>query len=190
MRSPRPLFLSLSLLVACALALAACGGDEEGTIPPESAAALLQSLDDARGERDQEDCQGIEDAAGNLRAQVEQLPDTVDAEVRTALEEGTDNLVGLADDPEECESAGTTGPSDQQTETTDTTTEFTEPTTPETTTEEEKEPPPEQPENEGGGENFGQGNQGGQPGGPNGGGPPESPPGQGEPPTGGTEGDD
>jgi hypothetical protein len=197
MRSPRPFFVSLSLLAACALGLAACGGgDEEGTIPPEAAAVLLQSLEDARGERDQQDCQGIADAAGNLSSQVDQLPDTVDPEVRAGLEEGAANLASLADDPEKCEPSGTTDEGGQQPEG-DTTDDFTETTPPPTETEtttEEAEEPPTQPENEGGG-NLGQGNEGGQPpsdSGPSGGG---GTPGGGEtpdeggvePPTGGTD---
>ena len=188
MRTPRRLLLSLSLVAVCALALGACGGDDEGTIPPENAAVMLQSLDDARGERERENCQGIEDAAGNLLAAIDELPDSVDSEVRTALTAGAENLQTLADDSDKCQSAGATGPSDQEPETT--TEEFTEPptTTTTTTTEEEVKPPPDQPSNEGGG-GLGQGDEGGRP--PPGGGPPGGgPPGGGGPPTGGVDDDE
>lgn len=182
MRS-RPLLSSLSLLLVCGLALAACGGDDEGTIPPANATAMLQSLEDAGNERDEGDCDGIADAAGNLETQIDELPSEVDPEVKTALLDGAKNLRTLAGETSQCEPSGPTGPSGQQTEPTtteETTTEFTEPTTTEETTTTEEEAPPEQPPNEGGG-GLGQGNEGGQPpsGGPDGGGPPA-------PPTGGT----
>jgi hypothetical protein len=182
---PRPLlvFLSLALGALCALALVACGSDDEGTIPPTNAQALLDDLEDAQAERDEQDCPGLVDAAGNLITDVGELPDTVDPEVRTALADGAQNLQDLANDESNCQPTGPTGPSGQQTETVEpTTTEaFTETTTTETTTTEEEpvEPPP-QPGNEG---NDGGGPPGGVPPGQDG-----TPPGQDDgPPTGGTE---
>jgi hypothetical protein len=182
--------LSVSLGAVCAIVLAACGSDDgDGTIPPESAQALIQSLEDARGEQSQGDCQGVADAAGNLLTQIDQLPDSVDPEVRRALVEGANNLRGLGEDEANC---GGTGPTGQEgPKTTDTTTtapttteETTSTTTTETTTTKE---PPEQPPNEGnvpnpnsGGGNTGQGN------GPTGEGPPAG--GETEPDTGGTGG--
>src|ERR687897_410886 len=94
--------LSLSLGAVCAIVLAACGSDEEGTIPPASAQALIQSLQDARGERSQGDCQGVADAAGNLLTQIDELPDSVDPGVRQALVEGANNLRQLGEDETNC----------------------------------------------------------------------------------------
>ena len=168
--------LSLSLGAVCAIVLAACGSDDEdGTIPPASAQALIQSLQDAQGEQSQGDCQGVADAAGNLLTQIDQLPDSVDPEVRQALVEGANNLRELGADETNCGGTGPTGEEGPQT--TDTTTSTPAPTTTETTTdtttEEETKPPkpkppkpkpepePEQPGNEGGG--LGQGDSGGTP---------------------------
>jgi hypothetical protein len=180
-------FLSLALGATCAFALVACGSDDEGTIPPDDAQAMLDALGDAQAERDEQDCAGLADAAGNLITEVDDLPDSVDPEVRTALAEGGQNLQDLASDESKCEPAGPTGPtgpSGQQTETTEPATvpPVTETTTAETTTTEEQtveEPPPS-----GGG--GGQGPSGNQ---DEGQGPPGGvPPGQEEaPPTGGLE---
>jgi hypothetical protein len=170
--------LSLSLGAVCAIVLAACGSDDEdGTIPPASAQALIQSLQDAQGEQSQGDCQGVADAAGNLLTQIDQLPNSVDPEVRQALVEGSDNLRALGEDETNC---GGTGPTGQEgPETTDTTTTTPPPTTTETTTdttteeetkpepkppkpEPQPKPQPQQPGNEGGG-GLGQGESGGTP---------------------------
>jgi hypothetical protein len=174
---PRPplFLLSVALGAVVAVALASCGEDDEGgTIPPQNASAMLQDLDDARGEQSSGDCEGLADAAGNLRTEIDGLPDTVDTEVKTALIEGAENLQNQALDESECQPTGPTGSSGPQTD------EETEPppTTPTETdttteTETEGEPPPEQPGNEGGG-NLGEGDEGGQPPGHGG-----EPPGQG-----------
>jgi hypothetical protein len=187
---PRPLlvFLSLALGALCALALVACGSDDEGTIPPTNAQALLDDLEDAQAERDEQDCPGLVDAAGNLITDVEELPDTVDPEVRTALADGAQNLQDLANDESKCEPTGPTGPTGPQTEAIEPTTTdaFTETTTTETTTTEEEKVQPEKPEKvpaQPPGE--GQGPPGGVPPGQDG-----TPPGQDDvPPTGGTEED-
>jgi outer membrane biosynthesis protein TonB len=112
---PRPLvfLLSLALGAGIAVALVSCGGDDEdGTIPPDNASAMLQDLEDAQAEQDEGDCTGLGDAAGNLISEIDNLPDTVDPEVRTALVEGAQNLQTQAGDESKCEPAtGTTGPS-------------------------------------------------------------------------------
>jgi hypothetical protein len=176
MPRPRLILLSLSLGAVCAIALGACGSDEEGTIPPSAADALIQSLEDARGEQSQGDCPGVADAAGNLLTQIQELPDSVDPEVRQALEEGATNLQELGNDETNCGDTGPTGnEGPETTEETTTTSEPTTTTTEETTTtteEEETKPPkepkpepqpqPEQPGNEGGG-GLGQGDSGGTP---------------------------
>src|SRR5919106_2202647 len=87
---PRPLMylLTLALGAGIAVVLVSCGGDDEdGTIPPDNASAMLQDLDDAQAEQDTSDCEGLAGAAGNLLSEIENLPDTVDPEVRTALVE-------------------------------------------------------------------------------------------------------
>jgi hypothetical protein len=186
---PRPplFLLSVALGAVVAVALASCGSDDEGTIPPQSAAAMLTALENARGEQSQGDCTGVSDAAGNLLTEINEAPDTVDPDVRQAIVDGANNLRTLAEDENTCEPTGSTGPSGPQNDETTTEPTTTEPTTTETdTTTETEKPPPEQPGNEGGG-NLGQGNQGGQPPGQSEDEPPGN--GQGPPPdTGGTGG--
>jgi hypothetical protein len=186
---PRPplFLLSVALGAVVAVALASCGSDDEGTIPPQSAAAMLTALENARGEQSQGDCTGVSDAAGNLLTAINEAPDTVDPDVRQAILDGANNLRALAEDENTCEPTGPTGPSGPQNDETTTEPTTTEPTTTETdTTTETEKPPPEQPGNEGGG-NLGQGNQGGQPPGQSEDEPPGN--GQGPPPdTGGTGG--
>jgi len=183
---PRPPLFLLSVVLGAvvAVALASCGSDDEGTIPPQSAAAMLTALENARGEQSQGDCTGVSDAAGNLLTAVNEAPETVDPDVRQAILDGANNLRALAEDESRCQSTGATGESGPQpSEETDTTPSTTTTTTTSTT---EEEPPPEQPGNEGGG-NLGQGNQGGQPPGQSEGEPPGN--GGGPPPdTGGTGG--
>jgi hypothetical protein len=187
---PRPplFLLSVALGAVIAVALASCGSDDEGTIPPEDAAVMLTALENARGEQEQGDCSGISDAAGNLLTEINEAPETVDPEVRQGIVEGANNLRTLAET--RCEPTGPTGPSgpdsDEETTPPSETTPAPE-TTPTPDEDEDEEPPPEQPDNEGGG-NLGQGNQGGRP--PSQGEGQGPPSGGGEPPpeTGGTGG--
>jgi hypothetical protein len=178
--------LSVSLGAVGAIVLAACGSDDEdGTIPPQSAAAMLTALDDASAEQGEGDCDGVSDAAGNLLTAVNEAPESIEPDVRQAIVQGANNLRTLAQDETKCRPEGPTGQEGPETTTTTpptTTEETTSTTTTETTTTKE---PPEQPPNEGnapnpnsGGGNEGQGN------GPSG----EGPPGGEVPDTGGTEG--
>lgn len=176
MASPRLFLLSVALGALAAVALASCGGDDDddGTIPPENASAMLQDLDDARGELDELDCDSLGDAAGNLLDEINNLPDTVDPEVRTALVEGAQNLQSQASDESQCEPATTEQTTTEPPTTEETTTEPT--TTEETTTtepEEDKEKPPKEPKPAPEDDDEGEG-----------GGPPVTPPGQGGQPPG------
>jgi hypothetical protein len=168
MPTPRTIFLSLALGAVCATTLAACGGDDEGTIPPESASVMVAALDEAQAALEANECEAIASAASEVSDEAAGLPSGTDPEVRQAVIAGAEQLFSLARDPDKCETA--TGPEGQQrepdtTETTTaaptTTTEETTTTTEETTTTTEEEPPPEQPGNEG--PPLGQGNEGGEP---------------------------
>lgn len=168
MPTPRTIFLSLALGAVCATTLAACGGDDEGTIPPESASVMLAALDEAQAALEANECETIASAASEVSDEAAGLPSETDPEVRQAVIDGAEQLFRLARSPDKCETA--TGPEGQQKEPdTDetttapptTTTEPTTTTTEETTTTTEEEPPPEQPGNEG--PPLGQGNQGGEP---------------------------
>src|ERR687898_820496 len=153
MPTPRTIFLSLALGAVCATTLAACGGDDEGTIPPESASVMLAALDEAQAAVEANECETVASAASEVSDEAAGLPSETDPEVRQAVIDGAEQLFRLARSPDKCETA--TGPEGQQKE------PDTDETTTEQTTTTEEEPPPEQPGNEG--PPLGQGNQGGEP---------------------------
>jgi hypothetical protein len=169
MPTPRTIFLSLALGAVCATTLAACGSDDEGTIPPESASVMLAALDEAQAAVEANECETIASAASEVSDEAAGLPSETDPEVRQAVIAGAEQLFRLARSPDKCETA--TGPEGKQQEpetTTEatttaptTTTEETTTTTEETTTTTEEEPPPQQPGNEG--PPLGQGDEGGEP---------------------------
>lgn len=140
--APMPGFRAYRALAAaaCALFLAACGG-EEGTIPQdpgEKLLAQLQAIDEAVNNGQ---CEAAVATAVEFAETVNNLPEDVDPEVREGLVDASLNLRTLTDDPEQCREpdAGTTDASAPVPETTSET--ETEPTTTETTTEEEEPPP-------------------------------------------------
>ena len=151
--------------LACALTIAACGGEDEGTIPDEQGQQLLSQLGAIQDAVDV-DCAAARASAVEFASSVDKLPEEVDTEVRKALSEGSQRLVALTEDPEQCKEPDigttdvetTTEPTTTTTSTTSSTT-----TTEETTTEEE--PPTD-----------------------SGGGPPEDTPGNGNPGGGNFEG--
>ena len=148
-----------ALAVVCAVALTACGSDDEGTIPPENGDAMLAQLDDVEQSVAANDCDTARSAAVGFTEQVDDLPSEVDPDVRKALVDAGNNLVQLTTDADQC-SQTITGPSGQTgaTEETDPTTE---PPAEETPPPEEETPPAEEetpPADEGGNGNQGNGN--------------------------------
>ena len=111
---------ALTLLAAlAALALPGCGGEDEPTIPQENADRLVDLLRQARVQAgDQDRCDKLQDLVAQIRAEVDQLPDSVDRDTRRTLDDGVGNLED--DAREECEQAETTP---TETETTPTETE-------------------------------------------------------------------
>jgi hypothetical protein len=164
--------LALSL-VAAAVAVAGCGGDEEGKgIPRITATALGQQLDNIQARIDEGSagaCRDILEAPesrGANKAQVEDLidsmPDDVDTDVKSALQDSFDRLWDLVQ--QECDDKASkeeektdTTPTDTQEETTPTETETT-PTETETTPPSEEELPPGEGNGKGGGAGPGAGN--------------------------------
>jgi hypothetical protein len=133
-----------SAVAACALLLAACGGEDEGTIPKEQGATLLAQLDAIESSVEAGDCDAAQATADEFAATVNALPGEVPQDVRGALIEASANLEELAADPAECKEPEV-GPTDTETttsSTTETTTSSTtSSTTDETTTDEETAPP-------------------------------------------------
>jgi hypothetical protein len=162
--TPRKGITVLLALGAC-LAAAGCGGDDEGKpIPAATATALQSQLDNIQARVDNGSagaCRDIlEGSRGPNKQQVQQLidsmPDSVDSDVRSALQDSFDNLWDLVD--QDCQDKADKEQSQKQeqpeeptqTETTPTETTPTE-TTPTETTPTETTPPSEGNDNNGGG---------------------------------------
>jgi hypothetical protein len=152
MRGPRRIF-ALALVALAVFAAAGCGGDKEGKgIPVATADRLHNQLDNVQARIDQGSagaCKDIIEAPasrGSNKQQVQDLidslPDDVDADVKSALQDSFDHLWDLVE--QDCQDKANktqtnttptetqTTPTETQTETTPTATETT-PTTPTTT---------------------------------------------------------
>jgi hypothetical protein len=146
---PKRTFLLL-LLGAC-LAVAGCGSDEEGDpIPADSAAVLQDQLDNIQARLDNGSVGACDDILTGPRGPnvdavnqtIDQLPDSVDADVRSGLQDGFDQLFSLVD--EQCNELRQESESQQDTETTEEPPVVTETeTVPPPETETEVVPPPE-----------------------------------------------
>jgi hypothetical protein len=136
----RALASIFALIVAAGLVLAGCGGDDEseGDISASDAATLLGQLEEVQANVDVGSCFVAADEAENLVADVQELPDDIDSDLRRALENGSEQLTILLADPDrqpdECQQQETTT-TPEETTTEETTTEE-ETKTRETTTEE------------------------------------------------------
>ena len=135
----------LPLAVAVCLAVAGCGGDDEGEqIPQATATALNGELDNVQARIDNGSagaCKDIlEGSRGPNRDRVNQLidsmPDDVDADVRSALEDSFDNLWDLVQ--QECDDRAAEEESQKE--------EEPQPTETQTETETETEPTPTETE--------------------------------------------
>jgi hypothetical protein len=166
--------LLLLLALLASLAVAGCGGDEEGKpIPSATANALEGELDGVQARLDNGSAGACKDILEGTRGPnmervnelIGSLPDDVDPDVRSALEDSFDRLWDLVgqdcDDKASKEEQAQPEPepetTETQTETTETQTETTEtqPTTTEPTLPGEEELPPD-----GTGDGNGNGNNG------------------------------
>jgi hypothetical protein len=148
----------LVIALVAAVAATGCGGDDEGKpIPSATATALQSQLDNIQARVDNGSagaCRDIlEGSRGPNKQQVQQLidsmPDSVDSDVRSALQDSFDNLWNLVEqdcqdkaDKEESQKQEQPEQQPTQTETTPTETTPTE-TTPTETTPTETTPPSE-----------------------------------------------
>ena len=175
---PRLPVVLLALVLGALSAFAvACGEEREGLIASSRASDLQESLDNIEGLVSEGRCAGaLEDNLDSLRSKVNDLPGSVDADLRARLRDGVDHLEGQA--PEECreertktqpETTPETIPETVPPETIPEETTPPETTPPETTPEEpqppqttpQPEPPPEeQPPPDSGGEEAPLGNNG------------------------------
>jgi hypothetical protein len=137
--------ISLLLVLGACLAATGCGADDEegAPIPAEQTAALQGRLDETENRLangSEGACKDIlEDTMPEVGNIIDTLPNSVDADVRDALEQSFDNLWALVES--ECEDLKPDEPTQTQTQpepetdTTETQTEPTETTPPETDTE-------------------------------------------------------
>jgi hypothetical protein len=157
------------LVCGFALALAGCGSNNNGTIPPDEANNLLAVLAAVEKYADEGNCELAQSQAAEFISRVNALPNDVDNEVAGELTKAATNLDDLA--ANDCTETGASGleevqPDTTATETTEPETTVTETSTPEeeTTTEEPpaaEEQPEEEPQQPAGGGQDQGGSQGG-----------------------------
>jgi cell division protein FtsN len=128
-------FVLAALLGVGAAVLAACGAGGDGTIPAASASDLKREIDDVRKAVDDDRCEEVTGQVRQVDEGIDDLPPTVDDQLRNSLRDGVNRLLSAARD--ECDDTPT------ETTTTETTETVPEETTTETVpTETETTPPP------------------------------------------------
>ena len=132
----RPILLAL-LLTGAAAGVLGCGGSSgpDPSIAPQEAAVLSSKIDEIQANVQVGSCLVAADKTDELIADIQQLPSGVNSDVKTALENGANNLKILLSDPSKCEGRTTTTETTTSTPSTteSTTTTRTQPTTTERT---------------------------------------------------------
>jgi hypothetical protein len=104
MRAANTRVLAAAATALVVVAFAGCGGNEEKEgpqIPRAEAAALINRLEEAQRRSDPFRCNDLQkDTIPALERQLKALPDNVDADVRSTVEDGIAHLSQLVD--EEC----------------------------------------------------------------------------------------
>jgi hypothetical protein len=99
------------ILAAVVLALAGCGGGDDGPDPSisrEDAQTLLAEIQEIEDNVEVGSCIVASDRTDQLISDIGELPDSVDEDVRQALDNGANNLRLLLADPDQCEREETT----------------------------------------------------------------------------------
>ena len=84
--------LLLGPVLAAALLLSACGGENPRMLPQDRAQALSEKVDEIGQRTSDEDCEGAEAAVQEARAQVTELPQSVSVRLRANLLEWVNHL--------------------------------------------------------------------------------------------------
>jgi hypothetical protein len=128
----RPILLALFLAGAAAGVLG-CGGSSgpDPSITPQSAAVLGSKIEVIQANVRVGSCLVAADKTDDLIADIQQLPSGVNSDVKTALQNGANQLKILLADPDQCQGRTTTAETTTSTPSTTeaTTTERTQPTT-------------------------------------------------------------
>src|SRR4051794_8632146 len=148
----RPILLAL-FLAAAAAGVLGCGGSSgpDPSIPSQEAAVLSSKIDEIAANVRVGSCLVASEKTDDLISDVQDLPSSVNSDVKTALANGANQLKLLLADPNECQGRTTTSETTTSTPSTteETTTERTQSTTttrtqtqPTTTTQTQTTPPP------------------------------------------------
>ncbi len=128
----RPIVLALFLATAAAGVLG-CGGSSgpDPSLTAQEAAVLSSKIDEIQANVQVGSCLVAADKTDDLIADVQQLPSSVNSDVKTALENGANQLKILLSDPTQCQGRTTTSQTTTSTPSTtqSTTTTRTQPTT-------------------------------------------------------------
>ncbi len=128
----RPTLLAL-FLAGVSAGLLGCGGSSgpDPSISAQEAAVLSSKIDEIQANVQVGSCLVAADKTDDLIADIQQLPSSVNSDVKSALENGANQLKILLGDPDQCEGRTTTTESTTTTPSTteETTTEKTQPTT-------------------------------------------------------------
>jgi hypothetical protein len=127
----RPILLAL-MLAAASAAMLGCGGNggPSPSLSAQEAAVLTSKIDEIKANVDVGSCVVAGDKTEELIADVQDLPSSVNSDVKQALENGANQLKLLLADPSQCEGRTTTStPSTTESTTESTTTTKTRPST-------------------------------------------------------------
>jgi hypothetical protein len=128
----RPILLAL-ILAGFSAGVLGCGGSSspDPSLSAQEAAVLNSKIDEIQANVQVGSCLVASDKTDDLIADIQELPSSVNSEVKTALENGANQLKILLADPDQCEGRTTTSETTTSTPSTteETTTTKTHPTT-------------------------------------------------------------
>jgi cell division septation protein DedD len=123
----RPVAIVLAAVLGTLAALAtACGQDQSGLLPRTRAERLLSALDRTERAVQAGDCTRAQRALADLQTRIDNLPGSVDRDLRTRLQQGAGRLSGQV--PQDCQANQPTTTTTTETTPTDTTPTDTTPT--------------------------------------------------------------
>jgi hypothetical protein len=100
--------LALVLGAALAVALVSCGGrDKKGLLPGDNAQQILANLTTVEQLASSGDCADAALKVDEVQSEIDALPTTVDARLRSRLREGAQKLSDIVNSPGACETTTT-----------------------------------------------------------------------------------